>query len=145
MKKSEVSPDDHLAKLDSPRRDDLIKLDEVISGVLQGWSRVLWMGKFWGGTDQAIIGYGDYTYRKGSGEETEWFVVGLAEQKNQISLYVNATDHDRYLGQAYGSRLGKVKLGAASIGFKAVDDLDLDVFNEMLEKVLELNPGDVQT
>jgi hypothetical protein len=63
----------------------------------------------------------------------EWFAVGLARQKRHYSLYVNAVEDGRYLGQAYAGRLGKVKLGAASVGFRRLEDVDLDGLRALLE------------
>ena len=81
---------------------------------------------FWGGTEQSIIGYGDLTYERPGKETVEWFVVGLAPQKNYNSIYVNARDEDGYLIQRFADRLGKVKVRSAAITFKKADDIDLD-------------------
>jgi hypothetical protein len=35
-----------------------------------------------------------------------------------------------------------VKVGAASIGFRDLDDLDLDVLSELMTRALELTPPD---
>ena len=104
--------------------------------------RVLWQGVFWGGTDQSIIGYGDITQPRPRGDDVEWFLVGLARQKSNYSIYLNAVRDGAYLGQAYGDRLGTVKLGAASIGFTRLENLDLEVLAEMLREADELTPPD---
>ena len=62
---------------------------------------------------QRIIGYGSYRYKGRSGAEGEWFVVGLAAQKNYLSLYVNAAAEGTPLPKLYAPRLGKVKAGSA--------------------------------
>ena len=61
-------------------------------------------------------------------------MVGLALQKANISIYVNAVKDGQYLGKVYGKQLGKVKIGSASIGFKSLADLDQDVFTAMLQE-----------
>jgi hypothetical protein len=99
---------------------------------MAGHSRVLWEGRFWGGSEQSIIGYGDYSYQRSSKETVEWFIVGLAPQKNYISIYVNAADGDGYLVKKHAGRLGKVKVGSAAISFKSADDLDLGVPEEVV-------------
>lgn len=132
MRKSETDPDVFLASLPDPPRSDTERLDAVIGKVMSGRSRVLWEGKFWGGSDQTIIGYGDYTYQRSGKETVEWFVVGLAPQKNYISIYVNAADEDGYLVKKHAERLGKVNVGSASISFKKADDLDLGVLEEVV-------------
>lgn len=96
----------------------------------------IWKQKFWGGTDQTILGYGSITYRSSSGEDVEWFPIGLANQKNYVSVYVSATRDRRYLPEIYGSRLGKVKVGRSAVSFKRLEDLDLDVLKEMVAEAV---------
>ena len=110
----------------------LATIDGVITAALPGAARVLWQGRFWGGTDQSIIGYGNIVQQRPQGKTVEWFLIGLARQKQHFSLYVNAVEGGTYLPHAYGSRLGKAKLGSASISFKSADDLDLDVLDEIV-------------
>jgi Domain of unknown function (DU1801) len=110
----------------------LVILDKAITEALPGFARVLWQGVFWGGTDQSIIGYGTITQPRPRGRSVDWFLVGLARQKNYLSLYVNAADGGTYLSQLYGPRLGTTKIGSASISFKSVQDIDLAVLAEML-------------
>lgn len=128
-----------LESLTDDRSDDLRALDALIGELFADKSRVLWIGKFWGGTDQTIIGYGDIYQPRPKGETVHWFMVGLALQKAHLSLYVNAVKDGGYLGQSYGSLLGKVKLGSASIGFKSLADLDLEQLRKMLAEANELN------
>lgn len=94
----------------------------------------------WGGIDQTILGYGTYDYVNSSGNEIHWFLIGLANQKAHLSLYVNAVRDGRYLGQVYGDRLGKVKIGSASIGFRRLEDLDLGVLGEMVQEAASTDP-----
>jgi hypothetical protein len=101
---------------------------------MSGQTRVMWEGKFWGGSEQKIIGYGDFTYEKSKKETVRWFIIGLAAQKSHISLYVNASDSDGYLVKRYEGRLGKAKVGSAAVTFKSADDLDLQVLGELLEQ-----------
>jgi len=77
------------------------------------------------------LGYGRITQVNRGGAEVEWFVIGLANQKAHLSVYVTAVRDGRYLAQVYGDRLGKVKIGSSSIGFRRLDDLDLAVLAEM--------------
>ena len=140
MERSKTSPDEFLASLPDDVRDDMTTLDGVIAEAFAGDERVLWEGKFWGGTQQHIIGYGAYRYKGRSGAEGEWFVVGLAAQKNYLSLYVNATVDGQYVGKVYAPRLGKVKAGSANLQFKRAADLDLDVLRELVTAAREAAP-----
>jgi hypothetical protein len=138
QKSTTTTPEEHIASLPDGARDDVATLDGAISAAMPGEERVVWEGKFWGGTEQRIIGYGTYHYRGRSGAEGEWFVVGLAAQKNYLSLYVNAAEDGRYIGERYASRLGKVKAKRANIQLKRAADVDLDVLREMVKRAREL-------
>jgi hypothetical protein len=68
--------------------------------------------------------------------------VGLARQSRTFSLYVNAVEDGAYLLSRYADRLGKVKVGSASISVAAIDDLDLRSLRELLTRAHELTPPD---
>jgi hypothetical protein len=131
MDRTDVDPDVFIASLPEPLRTDLGRVDEVLRRVMKGHSRVLWGGTFWGGSEQSIIGYGDYTYQRSDKKPAEWFILGLAPQKNYNSIYINASDDDGYIIQKYADRLGKVKVRSAAVTFKSADDLDLEVLEEV--------------
>lgn len=138
MQRSEITPDAFLDSLPDDVRPEMVAVDQAVAPVFAADERVLWEGKFWGGTQQHIIGYGSYRYRGRSGSEGEWFVLGLAAQKNYFSLYINATEDGAYLSERYASRLGKVKAAKANVQFKRASDLDLDVLREMAARAREL-------
>ena len=138
----ETTPSEYIASLDEGIRADMEQLDAVISAAMPGRSKVVWQGTFWGGSEQTIIGYGHIVQPRPKGEDVEWFLVGLARQKRNYSIYLNAVRDDRYLAHHYEDRLGKVKLGSASIGFTKVDNVDFDVLSEMLAEADGLTPPD---
>ena len=134
MKKIDTNPDEHINNVREDVRADVKKLDKEISKIMKGETRSLWVGKFWGGTDQTIVAYGDYTYKRPKKPDVDWFKVGLAVQKDFISLYINGTEGDEYLVRKYGKTFGKVKLGASSVGFKSLEDINLDAVLEAVKK-----------
>lgn len=139
----DTSPDDHLAVFDDAEvREAMTTLDRVIANSLPGRRRDLWEGVFWGGTEQSIIGYGHIRQPRPKGDDVDWFLVGLAKQKQNYSIYLNAVLEGEYLAHAYADRLGKVKLGAASIGFRRLADIDLDVLSELLQHADTITPAD---
>lgn len=140
VKQVSASPDGFLAALPEDVRPDMVRMDTLISATMRKRSRVLWEGVFWGGTQQQIIGYGDLLQPRPRGKDVEWFVVGLARQKQSISVYVNAVADGRYLLAAYADRLGKVKAGSASISFRRPEDLELDAFTELVRRASDLSP-----
>ena len=140
MDRSTTTPDEHIASLPDGVREDIATLDAAIVAAMPGAERVLWEGKFWGGTDQRIVGYGLYHYKGRSGAEGEWFVVGLAVQKNYLSLYVSGAADGTSLAKLYAPRLGKVKAGSANLQFERAADIDLDVLRELVARAQELTP-----
>lgn len=147
MERVDTDPSDFLASIDDDEiRATMARLDEVIVAALPGRSRNLWEGTMWGGTEQSIIGYGDLVQPRPKGDDVEWFLVGLARQKRNYSIYVNAAEDGAYLGQHYADRLAtgrtKLKIGSASIGFGTLDDIELEVLAELLARADELTPPD---
>ena len=138
MERTDTDVPAFLASLEGKQGDDMRYLDSAIAGMMSGHERHLYEGTFWGGSDQQIVGYGVLDYANRSGEQVEWFVVGLAAQKNNLSIYVNAVADDSYLLREYEGKLGKVKLGSASIGFRKVEDLDLDNLMELIGRAADL-------
>lgn len=138
MNKTDDDVDAFLAAIDGDAGASMRAVDVVVTAALPDLSRVLWRGVFWGGTEQAIIGYGDLVQPRPKGPAVEWFLIGLAQQKRHISLYVNAADAGGYLGAQYAAELGRVKVGAASIGFASVADIDLGALERMLLRAREL-------
>jgi hypothetical protein len=115
-------------------REDMRTLHGLIDQVMAGLPRWLYTGVFWGGSEQQIIGYGQMDSTRSNGTEVKWFVVGLAAQKNYLSIYVNVVEDRHYLSERYGKELGKVKVGKSSIGFKGVADLDLEKLRSFVQR-----------
>jgi hypothetical protein len=128
--------DAYVAELPADRADAIRTVDRLIRDELPHLEVKLW-GK--------IIGYGSYHYRYASGREGDWFPIGLANQKQYVSLYVCLVDDGEYLAEARKDRLatapGKVKVGRSCITFKKIEHLDLDETAAMLRRVNELLAG----
>ncbi|WP_062303953.1 DUF1801 domain-containing protein [Demequina subtropica] len=122
-----------------PRAELLTAVDAALRAGMPGIPRALWRGVFWGGTEQAIVGYGDIVQPRPRGEAVEWFLIGLAEQKNHVSLYVNAVAEGAYLAHRYADRLGRVKVGAAAVTFRSLEGVDLGVITEMAAEAVRLS------
>ena len=133
MERVESTPDDYIVSQEPDIRKVLEELHTLIKIALPDRDYCMWEGIFWGGSEQQIIGYGNYSYQRSDKKQVEWFLVGLARQKNYFSLYVNAVEGKTYLAEIYGPRLGKVKTGKSSISFRNLSDVNLDVLSEMIE------------
>lgn len=138
MQRTSTSPHEFLASLPDDVREDMTALDAAIAPVFAGRERVLWEGVFWGGSQQQIIGYGDLRQKNSKGGVVEWFAVGLASQKNHLSLYVSVVDDGQYIVRQYCDRLGKVKCSNANVTFKRLSDLDLPVVVEMVTRARDI-------
>ncbi|WP_062521313.1 DUF1801 domain-containing protein [Demequina silvatica] len=136
MRRTDEDVDAFLAA--SPRAALLQAVDASLRAGLPDLPRTLWRGVFWGGTEQAIVGYGDISQRRPRGGAVDWFLIGLAEQKSHVSLYVNAASDGAYLAHRYAERLGRVKVGAAAVTFRRIEDLDLAVVEEMAAEAARL-------
>jgi hypothetical protein len=134
VEKTDTKPSDYIESLPDATRTDVARLDAEISTIMAGHPKTMWEGKFWGGSEQQIIGYGDYSYERSDRKTAEWFIVGLAQQKQYISVYVNAADEDGYLTEQYADTLGKAKIGKSSISFTSLDDIHLDVLLDLITK-----------
>lgn len=88
-----------------------------------------------------MLGYGTFKYLNAKKEWVDWQVIGLASQKQHVSLYVCALEGGKYLAEAHKGELGKkVKVGKSCISFKTLEDLHLPTLKKVL-KAAEKNPG----
>lgn len=87
-----------------------------------------------------MLGYGSFKYKNNKKEVLDWHTVGLASQKNYISLYVCALEDGQYIAEKYKSKLGKVSVGKSCIRFKSIDDLNFDALAKVI-KLAEKSPG----
>lgn len=86
--------------------------------------------KIWG--DNFIIGFGKYKYkRKGGKEEFEWFNVGFAPRKANITIYLTC-----YLEKEKPllKKLGKYKAGKGCLYIKSLEDIDMKVLEKLIMK-----------
>jgi hypothetical protein len=119
-----ASPEEYIGALEEPRRSHIRQLDELIRRAAPQLEPHIQSG---------MIAYGSYHYRSKSGREGEWFQVGLASNKQYISLYVTPADPEQfYLAESYRDRLPKADIGRSCVRIKRPDDVDLDVLAELI-------------
>jgi hypothetical protein len=107
-------------------------IDDRVTTALPARAIDVWRGRMWAGTEQAIVGHGRIIQPRPRGQTARWFLVGVAAQSTYVSVYVNAIRDGDYLLRAYTGRLGKVKLGPASIAIRDLDHLDLAAFDDLV-------------
>jgi Domain of unknown function (DU1801) len=120
------TPEQYLASLPEPRRTALTVIHKAIRSAAPGLKPSIQSG---------MLGYGSYHYKYASGREGEAAVVGLASQKNHISLYLGcAGDEEGYLAETNKDRLGRVSVGRSCVRFKKLEDLNLKVAMELVKQ-----------
>jgi hypothetical protein len=102
------------------RREDCDALVEMMTH-LSGSEPVMW------GT--GIAGFGSYHHRYASGREGDWFEVGSAPRKRDLTLYIMSgfSGYEELL-----SRLGKFRTGVSCLYVKKRADVDLEVLEELI-------------
>jgi len=91
--------------------------------------------KMWG---DSIIGFGTYHYKYASGREGEWFVTGFSPRKQNLTLYI-MSGFDEY--DELMKKLGKYKTGKACLYINKLEDVDLSVMKELIQKSVAYMSG----
>jgi len=125
-----MTVDQYIASLPEGRREIVARVYEVVTEAVPELEIRMW---------NRFIGWGTYHYRYASGREGEWFPIGLANQKQYVSLYFCAADEDGYLAEQNAERLGKVNVGKSCVRFKKLEDLNLEVVAELSRRAAELS------
>jgi hypothetical protein len=107
------------------RREDSFKVLALMQEVT-GEDPIMW--------GSSIIGFGCYQYKYASGRDGEWFVTGFAPRKQALTLYIMSgfSEYDELL-----NKLGKHTIGKACLYIKKLEDIDMDVLRELIEKSVE--------
>jgi hypothetical protein len=110
---------------DPIRKNDLQKLDKLLKKSAPGLKRYFHAGTPAGepGMRFKMIGYGKSHRTAKSGEKVEWPVVGLALQKNYISVYLSVRKDGAPLAQSYAGRLGECRIARNNFSFVRFDNL----------------------
>lgn len=120
-----ATPSAYLASIPAARRGEVRRVHQLIRKAVPGLRPVVRSG---------MIGYGPFHYRYATGREGDTAIVGLAERKNGMSLYVLGWKDGRYLAEAWGPRLGKADCGRSCVRFRTLDDLDEKALTALLRE-----------
>jgi len=108
-------------KNDTKREDSftILELMKEVTGV----EPIMW--------GDSIIGFGSYHYKYTSGREANWFLTGFSPRVQNLTLYImdGFDEYDALLG-----KLGKHSTGKSCLYVKRLENIDLDVLREMVEK-----------
>jgi hypothetical protein len=130
---------------DADRKGDLRKLDALIRRAAPNLKRYFHRGAPPGapGMRFRMVGYGRFLYRAQSGQSVEWPVIGVALQKNYISVYFAVTRNGTAVTRPYLDRLGELRMGRNNFSFERFDDLDVEATAELIEEaalIFETDP-----
>ena len=109
------TPAEYIAKIDEPRKSDVAALDKMIRKLAPKLKPFIHAG---------MLAYGPCHYKYASGREGDWFRIGLASNKNYISLYICATDGKCYVTEQFKKALPKASIGKSCVRFKRLADLE---------------------
>ena len=107
---------------DEQKRQDSYKVLEIMKEIT-GESP-----KMWG---ESIIGFGDYHYKYATGREGDWMIIGFSPRKQNLTLYLTYGFEEN---TDLISRLGKHKLGKACLYIKRIDDVDVNILKQLIER-----------
>jgi hypothetical protein len=105
---------------DDARRADCLLLLAIMKRVT-GVDPEVW--------SSGLVGFGTFHYKSASGQEGEWFPVGFASRKANLTVYLGlGLDH---VAEPL-SRLGKYTAGKGCIYIKRLADVDLEVLEHIV-------------
>jgi len=125
-RKSEASVEEFINAIsDEQRRDECREIAQMMreaTGVEP---------KMWGAS---IVGFGDCHYRYASGREGDWFQLGFAPRKGNLTLYLSSefTSHRELL-----DRLGSHSTGKSCLYIKRLDDIHRPTLQKLLQQSLQ--------
>jgi len=122
---------------DPARKGDLQAFDALIRETVPRLERWFYPGTPPGGAGMrmTLIGYGSFTYEMPSGQRVEWPIVGLALQKNYISMYTSVVKEETLITDRYTGSLGELRSGTGNFSFVTFDQLDRDAVAALLKDI----------
>ena len=89
-----------------------------------------------------MIGYGKFQYVARNGQYVDWPAVGVALQKNYISVYLSVIKDGASLIQLYSRKLGQLKLGRNHFSFRTYEDLDVRLLASLFAEAEQIFQSD---
>ena len=125
---------------DPERKIELQKLDRLIRSSASGLKRYFHRGTPAGepGMRFKMIGYGKLHYQAARSEIVEWPAVGVALQKNYVSVYLSVLKKGAPLLESYTGTLGELRSGSNNFSFKTYEDLDVQQLASLFAEAEEV-------
>jgi hypothetical protein len=131
---------------DLKRKSDLRKLDILIRRSAPGLKRYFHRGTPAGepGMRFRMIGYGKFQYVARNGQYVDWPAVGVALQKNYISVYLSVMKGGASLIQPYSGKPGQIRIGRNHFSFRMYEDLDVRLLASLFAEVEQILQSDLR-
>ncbi|KWV53196.1 hypothetical protein AS156_08460 [Bradyrhizobium macuxiense] len=129
---------------DPDRTADLEKLHAVLRKAAPSLKRHFHEGTPAGeaGMRMKMIGYGQFRYAIKPGKTTLWPVIGVALQKNYISVYVTVTRSGKPLVSCYAGELGALRSGGNNFSFETFEDLNAPEVSALFAEAADIFKAD---
>jgi hypothetical protein len=119
--------EEYIESLEEPRKSQIRALHELIVETVPQLTPYI---------ESGMLGYGKYHYKYQSGREGDSCIIGLASQKNYISIYICAQGQG--LAQLYRAKLPKADIGKACIRYRKFQDIDFETLRQLFKEVATL-------
>ncbi len=117
--------EEYIALVDESRRVDVQRLHDMVRDEAPELEPTMAFG---------MLGYGPFHYTYPSGREGDWFKIGIANNKQYISLYCCAADEHGYVAEQYRERLPRANIGKSCVRFKRLADLDETALRDLIRQ-----------
>ena len=107
---------------DETKREDARALDALLREC-SGERPAMW--------GAAMVGYGEYAYKRSDGSAHTYFRTGFSPRKGYLAVYV-MPGLSKY--EALLAKLGPYKRGASCLYIKRLSDIKLSVLKQILER-----------
>ena len=116
------TPAEYIAQLEESRKTEIAALDTLIRKTAK-------LEPF---IHSGMLAYGPYHYKYASGREGDWSRIGVASNRNYVSLYICPSDATGYIPEHYKEALPKASIGRGCVRFKSLDDLEAAALRELI-------------
>jgi uncharacterized protein YdhG (YjbR/CyaY superfamily) len=116
--------EEYIAAVEEKRRGDIQRLHDLIRATAPELEPTMEFG---------MLGYGKQGYTYASGRSGAWMKIGVANNKQYISMYCCAADDEGYVAERYRDRLPNADIGKSCVRFKRLDDLDEGALKDLIK------------
>lgn len=125
-KKTNESVTDFLNKIsDEQRREDCFAVVKIMEGITKA------KAKMWG---PAIVGFGSYHYKYGSGREADWPATGFSPRKQNLTIYLMSgfAEHQELM-----EKLGTCSTSKSCLYIKRLSDIHIPTLKKLIRESLK--------